>query len=60
MIVVWTPEAEEDRTYVWSLIASENPFAAVRMDELFSVMQSRGLLGTQSLASKGRFRARES
>jgi toxin ParE1/3/4 len=36
MIVVWTPEAEEDRTYVWSLIASENPFAAVRMDELFS------------------------
>lgn len=36
MIVIWTPEAEQDRLDVWDYIVSENPNAAVRMDELFS------------------------
>ncbi len=36
MIVVWTPEAEQDRADVWDYIAADNPCAAARMDELFS------------------------
>lgn len=36
MIVVWTPEAEQDRTDIWDYIATDNPGAAARMDELFS------------------------
>ncbi|MFV0370905.1 MAG: type II toxin-antitoxin system RelE/ParE family toxin [Azonexus sp.] len=36
MIVVWTPEAEQDRTDIWDYIAADNPGAAVRMDTLFS------------------------
>jgi toxin ParE1/3/4 len=34
--VVWTPEAQLDRSDVWDYIAAENPRAAARMDELFS------------------------
>ena len=36
MIVVWTPEAEQDRADIWDYIAADNLDAAVRMDELFS------------------------
>lgn len=36
MIVVWTPEAEQDRAEVWDYIAADNPRAAVRLDALFS------------------------
>ena len=36
MIVVWTPEAEQDRADIWDHIAADNPGAAVRMDEIFS------------------------
>ncbi|MCG5524764.1 type II toxin-antitoxin system RelE/ParE family toxin [Ectothiorhodospira haloalkaliphila] len=36
MIVVWTPEAEQDRADIWDYIAAEDPGAAVRMDGLFS------------------------
>lgn len=36
MKVLWTPEAEQDRSDVWDCIAGDNPLAAVRMDELFS------------------------
>ncbi|NMQ30274.1 type II toxin-antitoxin system RelE/ParE family toxin [Candidatus Accumulibacter phosphatis] len=36
MRVVWTPEAQQDRSDVWDYIAAENPRAAARMDELFS------------------------
>lgn len=36
MIVVWTPEAQQDRADIWDFIAVDNPLAAVRMDELFS------------------------
>jgi addiction module RelE/StbE family toxin len=34
--VIWTPEAQKDREDIWEFIANENPFAATRMDELFS------------------------
>ena len=36
MIVVWTPEAEQDRADIWDYIATDDPDAAIRMDELFS------------------------
>ncbi len=41
MRVVWTPEAQQDRTDVWDYIAAENPRAAARMDELFSDAATR-------------------
>jgi len=34
--VIWTPEAEQDRTDIWEYISARNASAAVRMDELFS------------------------
>jgi addiction module RelE/StbE family toxin len=36
VIVVWTPEAEQDRADIWEYIAADSPQAAVRMDLLFS------------------------
>ena len=36
MIVVWTPEAEQDRIDIWDYIAIDNPRAAAGMDTLFS------------------------
>jgi len=39
--VIWTPEAEQDRTDVWDYIAADNPHAAARMDELFSDAAAR-------------------
>lgn len=41
MIVVWTPEAEQDRADIWDHIAADNPDAAVRMDALFSAAVAR-------------------
>ena len=41
MIVVWTPEAEQDRADIWDYIAADNPGASVRMDELFSAAAAR-------------------
>ena len=41
MRVVWTPEAQQDRTDVWDYIAAANPRAAARMDELFSEAAAR-------------------
>ncbi|MED5609005.1 type II toxin-antitoxin system RelE/ParE family toxin [Pseudomonas sp. JH-2] len=38
MKVLWTPQAEQDRSDIWDYIAVDNPSAAVRMDELFSRM----------------------
>jgi addiction module RelE/StbE family toxin len=34
--VIWTPEALQDRIDIWDYIASDNPHAAARMDDLFS------------------------
>ncbi len=41
MRIVWTPEALQDREDIWDLIVSDNPKAAIRMDELFSNAVSR-------------------
>ncbi len=41
MKVVWAPEAEQDRIDIWDYIASDNPLAAVQMDELFSEATAR-------------------
>jgi len=39
--VVWTPEAVQDRVDIWDYIATDNPQAAARMDELFSDSANR-------------------
>jgi addiction module RelE/StbE family toxin len=36
MRIVWTPEAQQDRSDVWDYITAASPSAAARMDELFS------------------------
>jgi addiction module RelE/StbE family toxin len=36
MMVVWTPEAFQDRLDIWEYIAQDNQVAAAKMDELFS------------------------
>ncbi|WP_054177114.1 type II toxin-antitoxin system RelE/ParE family toxin [Citrobacter sp. CtB7.12] len=36
MIVLWTPEAEQDRIDIWDYIVVDNPVAAVDMDSRFS------------------------
>ncbi len=41
MSVIWTPEAEQDRTDIWDTIAADNPLAAARMDALFSEAAAR-------------------
>lgn len=41
MRVIWTPEAQQDRADIWDYIASDNPRAAARIDELFSQAAER-------------------
>lgn len=41
MRVRWTPEAQRDRSDVWDYIAVHNPFAAGRIDQLFSDAAAR-------------------
>ncbi len=41
MIVVWTPEAEQDRAEIWNYLAADNPGAAVCLDTLFSDVAAR-------------------
>lgn len=36
MIVIWSPEATQDRYDILDYIAADDPLAAIRMDELFS------------------------
>ncbi|NKI99958.1 type II toxin-antitoxin system RelE/ParE family toxin [Novosphingobium sp. SG707] len=36
MRVVWTPEAERDRSAIWDYLVAHDPAAAVRIDTLFS------------------------
>lgn len=36
MKVFWTAEAQQDRADIWNYIATDNPNAASRMDQLFS------------------------
>lgn len=67
MIVVWTPEAEQDRTDIWDYIAADNPGAAAHMDMLFSnaavkladhpAMGARGRIpGTRELIPHANYR----
>ena len=35
-MVVWTPEAFQDRLDIWEYVAQDNQVAAAKMDELFS------------------------
>lgn len=67
MIVVWTPEAEQDRVDIWDYIAADNPDAAVRMDGLFSEAASQltahpemgktgEIVGTRELIPHKRYR----
>lgn len=41
MIVLWTPEAEQDRIDIWDYIATDNPLAAAELDIHFSDAASR-------------------
>ncbi len=41
MKLIWTPEALQDRLDIWDYITTDNPYAAARMDELFSEAASR-------------------
>ncbi len=34
-MVVWTPEAEQDRLDIWDYVASDDPVAAAEMDARF-------------------------
>ena len=36
MKILWTPEAEQDRTAIWDYLEAHDPDAALRIDELFS------------------------
>ena len=41
MIVLWAPEAEQDRADIMDYIAADSPSAAIRMDLLFGEAASR-------------------
>ena len=41
MKVIWTPEAEQERSDVVDYIAAENPRAAAKMDKLFDLAAAR-------------------
>ena len=41
MKVIWTPEAEQDRSDIWNYIADDNPHAATLLDRLFSDATAR-------------------
>lgn len=41
MIVIWTPNAEQDRMDIWDYIATSNPGAAAHMDAVFSDAAAR-------------------
>ncbi len=36
MRIVWTPEAEQDRTAIWDYLEARDPQAALRIDRLFA------------------------
>ena len=41
MIVLWAPEAEQDRADIMDYIAADSPSAAIRMDQLFGEAAAR-------------------
>lgn len=67
MIVLWTPEAEQDRADIFDYIAADNPSAAIKIDDLFSeaaaklaafpMIGKRGLIaGTRELLPHENYR----
>ena len=36
MKIIWTPEAEQDRSAIWDYLVERDPAAALRIDQLFS------------------------
>ncbi len=49
MIVVWTPEAEQDRAEIWDYIAADNPKAAARLGEQPRLGKVGRIPGTREL-----------
>lgn len=41
MKVIWSPKAVQDRLAIWEYLVSENPQAAIDMDERFAVSAGR-------------------
>lgn len=41
MKILWTPEAEQDRTEIRNYISTEDPRAAINMDRLFTTAAAR-------------------
>ncbi|MBP6707251.1 MAG: type II toxin-antitoxin system RelE/ParE family toxin [Achromobacter sp.] len=41
MTVVWTPQAEQDRSDIWDHIAADNAAAAACVDQLFSLAAAK-------------------
>jgi toxin ParE1/3/4 len=39
--IIWTPEAQQDRTDIWDYIAADSPRAAVKLNEVFSKAAAR-------------------
>ncbi len=67
MKLVWAPEALQDRMDIWDFIATDNPAAAARMDDLFSDSATRlaehpkldrpgKIVGTRELVVHGHYR----
>lgn len=51
--VYWTPEATQDRDYIYDRIEADNPAAAADLDELFE-RKSASLTGHSALGRPGR------
>jgi plasmid stabilization system protein ParE len=49
VIVVWTPEAEQDRAEIWDYIAADNPKAAARLGEQPRLGKVGRIPGTREL-----------
>lgn len=41
MTVVWTPQAEQDRSDIWDYIAADSAAAAARVNQLFSLAAAK-------------------
>jgi len=51
--IVWTPEAEQDRTAIWDYLEARDPDAALRIDRLFSDAVA-GLIDFPMLGHEGK------
>lgn len=53
MELFWTPEAKQDREYIYDYIEADNPAAALKLDELFA-KNAEHLLAHPGLGRIGR------